>query len=249
GGGHLGPDLSGLGASAAVDYIIEAIRTPSKAIRENYEGLAITTKDWEYFTGVKLRETRQELVLRDSIHDEITIRKEDIEESKDIGSLMPVGLINTQTHAEFLDLVRFISELGKPGDFATQNAPVVRRWRMKVAVKDGAEPVWVPAYSLVSGDLPLKLGPDPVVLQFELEVTTPGEIAVRFDDAAGLALQVNEAPVAIDAGPGRASVHLERGRARFQIEVDASRRAARTLRAELLDLEGSAGRAQIISGI
>ena len=31
---------------------------------------------------------------------------------------MPKGLANLMTRAEFLDLVRFLSELGKPGPYA-----------------------------------------------------------------------------------------------------------------------------------
>ena len=41
-----------------------------------------------------------------------------IEDQKPGGSLMPKGLANLMTRAEFVDLVRFLSELGKPGPYA-----------------------------------------------------------------------------------------------------------------------------------
>ena len=36
---------------------------------------------------------------------------------------MPKGLVNFMTRAEFVDLVRFLSELGKPGPYAIRSTP------------------------------------------------------------------------------------------------------------------------------
>ena len=44
-------------------------------------------------------------------------RWQSIRRQKEVGSLMPTGLTDSLTHAEFLDLARFVSELGKPGPF------------------------------------------------------------------------------------------------------------------------------------
>ena len=42
------------------------------------------------------------------------LRRDLIQETRQIGSLMPGGLTDALTRAEFCDLVRFLSELGRP---------------------------------------------------------------------------------------------------------------------------------------
>src|SRR4029077_9691908 len=65
-GGQVGPDLLSIGASAQIDYLIESILQPNKAIKENYHSLVIGTKTGRLFTGIKVRENETELVLRDA---------------------------------------------------------------------------------------------------------------------------------------------------------------------------------------
>src|SRR5207302_488004 len=87
------------------------------------------------------------------------------------GSLMPDGLDQLLTDAELTDLVRFLSELGKPGPFAIGHVPTARRWKYLAAVPDHVtrpDPdlvgqalredrrlPWATAFSKVAGDLPL----------------------------------------------------------------------------------------------
>src|SRR5262249_20665703 len=48
----------------------------------------------------------------------------------DGGSIMPEGLVDPLTRGELLDLVRFLSELGKVGSpYAVSPARVIRRWQ------------------------------------------------------------------------------------------------------------------------
>src|SRR5262249_16573372 len=63
-GGQVGPDLSSIGASAPVDYLIESLLEPNKAIKENYHALVVTTESGKLYTGIKVRQTKTELVLR-----------------------------------------------------------------------------------------------------------------------------------------------------------------------------------------
>src|SRR5262245_25114661 len=65
-GGQVGPDLTSIGASAQIDYLIESILLPNKIIKENYHSLIVTTKAGKIVTGIKVRETKTELVLRDA---------------------------------------------------------------------------------------------------------------------------------------------------------------------------------------
>ena len=57
GRGAGGPDLSSIGASAQVDYLIESMLEPGKKIKENYHSLVVVTDDGRVVTGVKVRET------------------------------------------------------------------------------------------------------------------------------------------------------------------------------------------------
>jgi len=270
-GGHLGPDLNGLGISSQLDYIIESLLDPAAAIREGYEGVSVTTADWELFTGIKLRESDTHLTIRDAIRDEIVIAKADIDEIEDAGSLMPDGLLDLSTRQEITDLVAFIMELGRPGPFMTPNEPVVRRWRalQPIPGTEGAaidDPVaalamgpdrapagtlWMPAYSLVSGDLHLeeyRYGPDDarVFLIAEFEATTPGSIAFVTDDAEGLSLYLNgENAVAADGDTF--TFEADRGIHRLGLVVDLEARTPSSLRLTFVE-EETGGRARLIGG-
>ncbi|MHB8519556.1 MAG: PVC-type heme-binding CxxCH protein [Limisphaerales bacterium] len=114
-GGNIGPNLSALGTAQPVDFIIGAILDPQKEVKEGYLSISVTTKDGEEYQGYQVRETRDELVLRDVLQNkEIRLRRDTITERKENGSVMPAGLADTLTRAEFRDLVRFLSGLGKP---------------------------------------------------------------------------------------------------------------------------------------
>jgi hypothetical protein len=151
---------------------------------------------------------------------------------------MPSGLADLLTEREFLDLVRFLSELGKPGPFAAGHAPVVRRWR----VREGGSSAWTPAYGRVSGDLPLE---GITAARAEVEVTAPGRFRVRLNSARGLALAADGRPVEpreefeLDLGAGPHALTFS---------VDAAARGALPLRCEIEEAPGSPGRVRIVSG-
>jgi putative heme-binding domain-containing protein len=98
-----------------MDFIIGAILEPQKEVKEGYMSISVATNDGEEYQGYQVRETGNELVLRDALQNqEIHLRQDAIKEKKQNGSVMPGGLADTLTRAEFRDLVRFLSELGKP---------------------------------------------------------------------------------------------------------------------------------------
>src|SRR5207244_11626024 len=125
-----GPDLVSIGASAPVDYLIESILLPNKAVKENYHSLVVSTREGRFFTGIKVHETSAQLVLRDAEDREISIPVELIDERAMGGSLMPEGLADTLTRTELVDLVRFLSELGKIGPYSVRKARCARRWQV-----------------------------------------------------------------------------------------------------------------------
>ena len=112
-----------------IDYLVESILEPSKKIKENYHSVIVATSDGRVTTGIKLRETDKDLNLATTDDKELAIPLADIEEQAAGLSLMPLGLADNLTRQELVDLVRFLSELGKVGPYALGNARVVRAGR------------------------------------------------------------------------------------------------------------------------
>jgi len=218
-GGQVGPDLSGIGASAQADYLLESLLEPGKKIKENYHSLVVATDDGRIVTGVKVRQADRALLLRDAEDRMVEIPLDSIEGQKEGGSLMPVGLVDRLTRAELVDLVRFMSELGKVGRYAVGPEPVARRWqtlpaargnfhqlnRKGIAAAGTANPelVWEPAYSRVEGALPLAelptldvRGSGPLCyVRCQLEVATAGEVALRVQTDATWDAWLDGAPL------------------------------------------------------
>ena len=134
-GGRVGPDMTSIGASAPVDYLIESVWFPNKKIKEGFHAVTVETKDGEEYAGVLVRETGEQLVLRDATAKEITVAKNNIANRR-VGtlSLMPAGLIDGLSADDRIDLFRFLSELGKPGPFDATKGNVARTWRVRPGV-------------------------------------------------------------------------------------------------------------------
>ena len=114
-GGLVGPDLSSIGASAQPDYVLESLTHPNAKVKEGYNTLTVVTQEDRVISGVRVRETAQELVLRDAEGAEVRVAVADIAERKGGLSLMPEGLVDPLPRADLRDLTRFLSELGKGG--------------------------------------------------------------------------------------------------------------------------------------
>jgi putative heme-binding domain-containing protein len=262
-GGQVGPDLSSIGASAQVDYLIDSLLQPNKAVKEGYHATLVTTRSGKLFTGIKLKQTGTELVLRGADDMEIVIPARDIEEQAMGGSLMPDGLTDAITQAEFLDLVRFLSELGKVGPFSVSKARLVRRWQILeatpaaneaahggiAAVVQDTRLLWVPAYSSVDGilaakDIPEIGGHHISYVRCQLEVTTPGKIALHINNAAGLTVWLDRSPE--DVKESMVLV-LARGLHTFTFAINQQVRSD-GLRIELVDVPDSRAKARVVGG-
>jgi putative heme-binding domain-containing protein len=235
-GGQVGPDFMSLGASAPMDYLVESILVPDAKQKEGFVSMQVLTKSGDILSGVRVRQNDKELVLRDAARDEMIIPIQTIELKKEIGSIMPAGLADLLTDAEFLDLCRFLSELGKPGPYAVTAAPVVRRWR----VPDPAG-VLVPAYSTVSGSLPAEWPS----ASCEINVVTPGMIRFRFNSTKGLAMSVDGAPAEIKE---TLDLDLKLGIHVLKLDIDAKARGKEAIRLEVEEAPGSAGRVNLVGG-
>jgi putative heme-binding domain-containing protein len=269
-GGQVGPDLSSIGASAPVDYLIDSLLQPNKAIKENYHSLLVTTSKGQQYSGIKVRETNNELILRDAEDREISLPIKDIEDRSPGGSLMPEGLTETLTRGELLDLVRFLSELGKLGPYGVGQQRVVRRWQALQPTREAwtflhlggglATPAknerglqWTPVYSTVGGMMPLadvpsfSLGKDKhavSLVRCYVDVTTAGSFLVRFNSTTGLKLWIDQDPVAVSES---LELSLSVGVHTLTIVVDREDRQEE-LRCELKDKPGSPARVQVVGG-
>ncbi len=265
-GGRVGPDLASVGASAQVDYLIESILQPSAKIKENYHSLTVVV-DGLIVSGVKVRETDKELALRDVEDREVTVNLEAVEERKEGGSLMPVGLADNLTRTELVDLVRFLSELGKVGPFATGKSRVVRRWQALASgpelladltqagsgrpLGDESRAKWTSVYSEVSGNLPVASIPIQElngsggarrVVRCHLEVATPGKIELLVAGDVDR-IWLDSAPT---SAASRLTLDLPAGV--HSITFLLGTKSGDDLRAELADVPGSAAQVQIVGG-
>ena len=211
----MGPDLASIGASAQPDYLVESLYEPGKKIKENYHSLVVVTDRGEVLTGVKVRETDSELILRDANNQELRVPLESIEESRDGGSLMPAALMDSLTRDESVHLIRFLSELGKIGDYALPKRQFIRSWRalanndynreqvrrLRVTgfVPGDARLQWQSVTSRVNGTLPASELPEFQphsttgrfsFAQFDLLATT-GQQTIRFNSTEGIHIWVN----------------------------------------------------------
>src|SRR5262249_39712027 len=141
-----------------------------KAVKENYHAVLVTLKNGRTYTGIKVQQDANRLVLRTAEDREVSLPRKDVEEEAPAGSLMPEGLTDNLTHGELIDLVRFLSELGKVGPYSVGKERLARRWQVLEAspqavgvlqrgglvAATGEDPalVWAPAYSTVAGVLP-----------------------------------------------------------------------------------------------
>jgi putative heme-binding domain-containing protein len=268
-GGEIGPDLSAIGQTSPADYIINSILNPDQSIKEQFHTLVVQTSDGQVLQGIVTDKDTQRIILKDATGTPRIVPVSSIEEQKPGGSLMPKGLVNLMTRAEFLDLVRFLSELGKPGPYAIRGTPNIQRWRF---LKPTPTPVahtfpdaglfvdqvlhappehWLPAYARVSGflsldDLPGVNDSTLAYLQGELNVTTAGPLRIQLDAADGVRSWVDEKP--LPANAAEFTMPLAAGRHAVTLAVDCKARQSRTVKVELTKPRDSEAAFTVVGG-
>jgi len=256
-GGEVGPDLSPVGSTSPIDYMITSILNPDLNIKEVYVTRQIVTVDGLVYSGVVVDRDDKRVVLRDANGEMTTIPTADIEADTAGRSLMPKGLSGFITHGEFLDLVRFLSELGKPGPFAVRSQQTIQKWR--VLKSTPAELLdkglharnidqylsamgpdkWQTAYALVSGELPLDelLAPErpALFLRAEVEVTEAGPVKIELDSTDGVSLWIDEQ----ELPAGDASLRMKPGIHELTFRVEPEKRTQKSLRVVITRPPGS----------
>jgi putative heme-binding domain-containing protein len=217
-GGVLGPNLVSIGASAPVDYLIESLLEPSKKIKEGYHMVVVTTTDGAVVSGGLAQDGSDEVVIRDAANQLHRVPKAKIAGRQvSPASIMPPGLTASLREDEFVDLVRFLSELGREGDYKIKPNRYVRAWRVMgkmdqevidhvrhvglPALSDRSYPYpWQPGFAKVSGELPLddlvpaaKMYPwFPKMAQFTLKLDNPGPVKLGLSAHKGVILVVGD---------------------------------------------------------
>ena len=268
-GGNIGPDLSAIGPSNPIDYLVTSILDPDAAVKEHYATQVVITSDGLVVTGIVADENDARLILRTAEGVDRSIPKADIDVRERGGSLMPKGLVKFMTRQEFVDLVRFLSELGKPGTpYALRSKPIIQRWRLLADVPEAlasglpseaafreALPAtdtknWQALYAHVDGTLPISEiaggTTEPRYLLAELEVRSGGAVGLQFNDVAGLDLWVNGDH--IDTLSQTFISEFAEGRQTIVLRVDPAKRMV-PIRVELFQPEGSAAVAEPLGGV
>ncbi len=263
-GGQTGPDLASIGTTATLDEIVQSLLEPSVKIKQNYETANVLTMDGLIVSGVVRRQSDSEIVLLDSKAKTRVIPAGQIDEvSLSKTSLMPNELTALLRRDELVDLIRFLSELGK-GPYRATTEPVVRTWsvlkpsevlerRLRSSVEallagNVAQNNWLPAYSKVAGELPLtdlpRFADDRLSAgRFQIEMTAAGSVGLQFEDPAGLRVWVDGSPLA--AGR-KVTTKLAEGRHSVTVVIDRAKRTT-PLRVTLLDVPDSPGEARLAS--
>ncbi|WP_152052135.1 PVC-type heme-binding CxxCH protein [Tautonia marina] len=271
-GGKVGPGLESIGASAPDDYLVESLLLPNTAIKEGYHAIVVATDDGRILNGIPIRETADQLVLRDAEGAEIAIPASSIEERALGGSLMPNGLVDPLTRAELLDLAAFLSAMGEPGPFAIGTEVVARSWEVVVPDGPSGEAIrrtgleeavanndprfsWQTVTTRVSGSLPIDelpsltpyhQAPPLTIARLWFDTSAEGPVRLRLDSAEGLLVWLDGSPL----DPSEVmEPTVSAGRHWLSVVIDRSARSEEGIRVSFEDVPGSPARAQPVTGM
>ncbi|MDB4644782.1 L-sorbosone dehydrogenase [Rubripirellula sp.] len=190
-GGLVGPNLISLGGSSQPDYIVEALLDPSAKLKEGFTTLTVLTDEGEIINGISLGKNGDGLRLRLADGKEVQIDLDSIEQTKPGKSLMPEGLLDSLPQQELVDLLTFMSALGREPDYKVSTEPIVRsletlnytnaansrlnRTSMDTAASNDTNMTWRSQTTKVDGTIPLS-----ELDQFKQHRTLPHTSFVRF---------------------------------------------------------------------
>jgi putative heme-binding domain-containing protein len=267
-GGQVGPDLSAIGGSSPVDYIVNSILNPNLAVKELYVTRVYLLEGGRIVTGVVVDQDDDRVIVRDSQGKTVTIAKAEIEDEAEGKSLMPQGLTKFLTHEEVVDLIKFISELGKPGPFEIRKSPSIQLWRvMQNPAKELTESVphlenirelvlgsspeqWTGAYGKVSGVLPLnELRPaassEVLILQGEIQINEPGQVSFTVTCSENCQLWMDDQPI---TDTKQFTTNLSAGRHKLTVRVELSANPAPELHVGVSKPNDSTAQLEVVGG-
>ncbi len=109
-GTAVGPDLSAIGKLRSREDLLESILEPSRRIEPKYAAYLVQMADGRSFTGLLVRRSEKEVVLRDAQNKEIVLAAKSVEELRPSRtSLMPQGQLAGLTAREAADLLAYVA--------------------------------------------------------------------------------------------------------------------------------------------
>jgi putative heme-binding domain-containing protein len=112
-GGHIGPDLTGIGTRQSHAQIIESVLYPSKVILDGYQQVFFYMTDGDDYAGIVRSETADTVAVVDSLGVTNLLQKSKINNRKISQiSLMPEGLQTGLSLEEFSALIAFVEGSG-----------------------------------------------------------------------------------------------------------------------------------------
>jgi putative heme-binding domain-containing protein len=228
-GGKLGPDLSSLGASAPLDYIIESVLNPAAKVKEGYHAFTFKMKDGSLMTGIPARENATELFIRPGPGVELPILKANIVSRENIGSIMPAGLADAVMGVSRRNLFAFLGDIGKPGPFDASKGNVARLWIFDdqppgALAKSAAA---TPVYTLVNGQLPKEFNPGRLYATARFTAATATAKPLLFTgvkaawlDGKAIDLKAGTYVAAIPAGKHELTVEVDGNAPYFKAQCD-----------------------------
>lgn len=232
-GGWIGPDLGSVGTTLPIDRVIEEVLWPSRHVKEGYTAHLVVTNRGTVHQGYEEKTRDKSTLLLREFQSGSTLRfgKESIVSRTEVGSTMPDDVTGRLSEKEQLDLLRFLTQLGRPGPFATSHLPLIRTW--EVLDSDGRPST---VFSRVSGalhwaDLMTESGSS-VQVRTRVGVTHAGEILLLIGDARGLEIRWNDEKIAASK---TISITATEGEHLLSISVDREARQNAPLRAFWVD--------------
>ncbi len=110
-------------AAARLADIPQSIVNPNAKIKEGYQTIEVITDDGRIVSGIVVQRTPSHVQLRDAKDRTVTILNGDIDElSGSPLSIMPGGLNKSLRRDEPINLLRYLSELGREEAFSARPA-------------------------------------------------------------------------------------------------------------------------------
>ncbi|MEM7230774.1 MAG: PVC-type heme-binding CxxCH protein [Planctomycetota bacterium] len=250
-GGRVGPDLSTIGASAQIDYILDSILDPRSAVKEGYHAVTVVTNRGQVLSGVRIRQNKEGVSIRTGEDQEIFVPARSAVQVSDAPSMMPEGLYESMTRTELVDLVAFLSRLGKGDEYSLPKEPYFRTWSLLTkgdarlaglpvralgtALTQGNDLTWGSSYSRIGGEIRIPKGVS--FARSAFDVTTPGR--VRIESSRKGQVWIDGQPL----GDNGVSEPLQRGRHEVILSVDEE-----SLRVRLVDAGKNSAGTRVILG-
>lgn len=268
-GGEVGPDLSPIGASSPVDYLVRSILYPNQAVKEAYQTFVIVTFEGKIIRGIIVDRNEERIILKDANGKQMVIPVDDIDDEAEGGSLMPQGLTKFLTRDELVDIVKYLSVLGKPGPYAIRSKPTIQRWLVMRNIPDlilsnenvdeelfeehvlrAPSTDRVPQYAMVAGLLPFEelkgLSTDSMVLlQAEINVTEAGNIGFHINSAQDTKIWIDAHQLKSES---ENQFDLEKGVHKLTLLINLADRNDKGIQAEFFKPNGSKASFTVVGG-